>query len=576
MKKVLLLLSFYLLISFSPDKTFAQLYWGGSGSWTSAGWSTTNSGPYTSAWVSGSAVIFNVPASTITGATTTFSSITANEDVTVTSGGTINTGATIATITVANGKTLDFGSQAISTAAGTGFVKNGAGSLALAGGTYTGGFTLNSGTVILRGVNGMGSGGTLTINGGTIAGSGNRDLTGKYTSIIVGGNFTLGSSVSPASSSASLTFNAPISLGANDRIISLGANDTRLNGIISSTGGGLTIANSTGIVNELVIAGSNTYTGPTVIGVDSRLALAATEVIPNNSPITLNGGSIFTGQFNETYSTLRLTENSNIILSSSSVQSHNFSASNLIGWTAGKTLIINNWQGGYNSTSGTAGKIFFGNNASGLTAQQLSQIKFFNGTVNSDAVQLSTGEIVPTGTLPISLTSFTGKAVNQTILLNWNTASEVNNSYFDVLRSVDGKSFTAIGKINGSGNSNSAKDYSFVDENPYAGSNYYQLVQHDFDGKTSSSAIISADSKIAATQLSVYASSSEVKISISSPNQGKCLLQLFDIAGRKLAEQSVAVNKGFNSVVLPLSLQNGIHFVRYTTDGETINQKFVR
>ncbi|OAQ41861.1 hypothetical protein A5893_01720 [Pedobacter psychrophilus] len=179
-------------------------------------------------------------------------------------------------------------------------------------------------------------------------------------------------------------------------------------------------------------------------------------------------------------------------------------------------------------------------------------------------------------TLPIQLTSFTGKTINQSILLNWNTASETNNDFYDVLRSADGKSFTSIGTIKGAGTSTSSKDYSFSDENPYAGTNYYQLVQHDYDGKTASSAIIPVDSKIDAATLSVYANVTSVKISLSSPNKTKGLLQVFDIAGRKLSESSVEVNKGFNSFELPLSLSNGVHFARFTSEAETINQKFIK
>ena len=178
--------------------------------------------------------------------------------------------------------------------------------------------------------------------------------------------------------------------------------------------------------------------------------------------------------------------------------------------------------------------------------------------------------------LPITLTSFIGKAVDKNILLNWNTASEINNNYFEVKHSSDGKAFTAIGKVNGSGNSSTAKDYSFADENPAAGTNYYQLVQHDFDGKTSSSAVVAVDSKIDAAQLTVYASSSEVKISISSPNQSKGFIQLFDLSGRKLAEQAITLNKGFNNISLPVSLPAGIHFARYTAEGVVVNHKFVR
>jgi hypothetical protein len=183
--------------------------------------------------------------------------------------------------------------------------------------------------------------------------------------------------------------------------------------------------------------------------------------------------------------------------------------------------------------------------------------------------------VAPVTTLPITLTSFTAKAVNQSVLLNWNTASEENNDYYEVQHSADGKSFTTIGKVNGAGTSNASKDYTFTDENPFAGTNYYKLVQHDFDGKTSEF-ITYTDSKIGASQISVYAAASEVKITLSSPNKTKGKLQLFDISGRKLSETAVDVNKGYNTFSLPSTLQNGVHFLRFTTESEIINQKFLR
>lgn len=207
----------------------------------------------------------------------------------------------------------------------------------------------------------------------------------------------------------------------------------------------------------------------------------------------------------------------------------------------------------------------------------LSKFKFtipgqtLSGTFDFDNIVITS---LP-ATLPITLTSFTAKSVDKNILLNWVTASEENNNYFEIQHSADGKSFTTIGKINGAGTSRVAKDYSFTDENPFAGTNYYKLVQHDFDGKTSEF-ITYTDSKIAASQLSVYATSSDVKITLSSPNKTRGKLQLFDISGRKLSETSVEVNKGYNTFFLPFTLQSGMHFLRYTTESEIINQKFLR
>ncbi|WP_304067009.1 T9SS type A sorting domain-containing protein [Pedobacter glucosidilyticus] len=211
------------------------------------------------------------------------------------------------------------------------------------------------------------------------------------------------------------------------------------------------------------------------------------------------------------------------------------------------------------------------------TGDILSKFKF-GLPANTLAATFDVDNIVVTSlptTLPISLTSFTAKAVDKNILLNWTTASEENNDYFEIQHSANGKSFTTIGKLNGAGTSKVVKDYSFTDENPFAGTNYYKLIQHDFDGKTSEF-ITSASSKIAASQLSAYATSTDVNITLSSPNNTKGKLQLFDISGRKLSETTVDVNKGYNTFSLPSTLQSGIHILRYTTESEIINQKFLR
>lgn len=181
-----------------------------------------------------------------------------------------------------------------------------------------------------------------------------------------------------------------------------------------------------------------------------------------------------------------------------------------------------------------------------------------------------------TTTLPISLTSFTAKAIDDNIQLNWKTASEENNDYFEIKRAANGKNFQAIGEIKGAGNSNAYKDYTFTDANPFADANYYQLVQHDFDGKTSASQVIAIHSKIAKTALSVYASPSDIAIGISSPNQTEGVFQIFDINGRKLATQSATIEKGMNNFNLPIQLENGIYLLKYTNEGEIISQKFLK
>jgi hypothetical protein len=76
-----------------------------------------------------------------------------------------------------------------------------------------------------------------------------------------------------------------------------------------------------------------------------------------------------------------------------------FANSAAVSWTSPATINITGWSGAYNGTAGTGGRIFVGSTATGLTASQLAQILFFNGTNYFTATILGTGEVVPTATI---------------------------------------------------------------------------------------------------------------------------------------------------------------------------------
>ncbi|MFY0627238.1 MAG: T9SS type A sorting domain-containing protein [Reichenbachiella sp.] len=85
--------------------------------------------------------------------------------------------------------------------------------------------------------------------------------------------------------------------------------------------------------------------------------------------------------------------------------------------------------------------------------------------------------------LPIDLISFEGQLVPNGVSLIWETASEINNDFFQVERSIDGKHFKTIGSVDGNGNSNGLIEYNYLDSRPYHGISYYRLVQYDYDGE---------------------------------------------------------------------------------------------
>lgn len=86
------------------------------------------------------------------------------------------------------------------------------------------------------------------------------------------------------------------------------------------------------------------------------------------------------------------------------------------------------------------------------------------------------------GPLPITLLSFDAIAYQNTVELFWQTASEVNNDYFEVFRSLNGKDWESINRVDGAGNSSEVLSYSTVDHEPYDGISYYRFQQVDFDG----------------------------------------------------------------------------------------------
>jgi len=86
------------------------------------------------------------------------------------------------------------------------------------------------------------------------------------------------------------------------------------------------------------------------------------------------------------------------------------------------------------------------------------------------------------GPLPIELLSFGAELNGDDVNVNWSVASQVNNDYYSILRSVNGYDWTEIGTVRGAGTANEQIDYKFIDEDPYIGLSYYKLKQTDFDG----------------------------------------------------------------------------------------------
>lgn len=88
------------------------------------------------------------------------------------------------------------------------------------------------------------------------------------------------------------------------------------------------------------------------------------------------------------------------------------------------------------------------------------------------------------GCLPVDLISFNGKVINRSIKLQWSTATETNNAYYTIFRSPNGFEYwELVSSIQGAGNSNIQRTYTYIDTKPNNGLNYYVLMQTDFNGQ---------------------------------------------------------------------------------------------
>lgn len=86
------------------------------------------------------------------------------------------------------------------------------------------------------------------------------------------------------------------------------------------------------------------------------------------------------------------------------------------------------------------------------------------------------------GALPVTVIALEYQLIRSHVVLEWKTASEINNDYFTIEKSNDGKSFSAVGKVDGSGTTSVSTEYQWKDKDPAQGVTYYRLKQTDLDG----------------------------------------------------------------------------------------------
>ena len=160
-----------------------------------------------------------------------------------------------------------------------------------------------------------------------------------------------------------------------------------------------------------------------------------------------------------------------------------------------------------------------------------------------------------TTVLPVKWLDFSASQVDNSVQLNWSTALEINNDFFQIERSADGKLFIPIGNINAQGNRQVKSYYSFNDDQPLPEKAFYRIKQVDQDGKFDYSKIVTVEGKLNAEPLISY-NQTESEIQISHATDIKSV-NVYGLNGQLL---QTASSKGSNRYDVN-KMPNGIYLV---------------
>ncbi len=183
--------------------------------------------------------------------------------------------------------------------------------------------------------------------------------------------------------------------------------------------------------------------------------------------------------------------------------------------------------------------------------------------------------------LPVDLVNFTGVHIKNTANhLRWSTASELNNDYFDLERSFDGREFEPIAQIEGFGTTSEMNSYEFYDQDYKQGTHYYRLKQVDYDGRYTYSEVVVVEVELAGSKLIVFPNptQSELLVSFASPVSGAYSLSVFSVNGKQMMNQNLNFSSEQNFRLQVDNLPKGVYYAEMINmnNGQNYQFRFVK
>lgn len=189
----------------------------------------------------------------------------------------------------------------------------------------------------------------------------------------------------------------------------------------------------------------------------------------------------------------------------------------------------------------------------------------------------------PSVPLPVSFTNFSAQRQGAANLLKWTVAQEQDVLRYEINRSLDGSNWTSAGEVTSLGNTASQRSYSFSDNSPIGGKQWYRLRVVDKNGamRFSNTVVVTATKT---TQLSLGGifpnpAASKLNLAVNAPAKEILNVTVLDAAGRAVRAQREAVEAGSNALDVNLTgVRAGMYFVRLTSESDhaTVTGRFVK
>jgi len=166
--------------------------------------------------------------------------------------------------------------------------------------------------------------------------------------------------------------------------------------------------------------------------------------------------------------------------------------------------------------------------------------------------------------LPIELIHFNPFYQDDKVKINWSTATEYNNDYFTIEKSIDGIKYDTIGVIDGVGNSTTLTNYYFEDRTITNEIQYYRLRQTDVDGKFTLTDWVSVNINTLINDMSVHPNpfNHDINITLNSNYDTEQKINIIDPLGRLVFSEIRHFDYGVNNVNIHLDeISEGIYLI---------------